>query len=87
MERIQKKMIFISYLSTTTAVNGKRFSIFFDSGCGDFVSRYDAIKRLVNRSNQEVQGPIQVGGVVALLNNPHMVFTQSNFHFLMEKLQ
>ena len=40
------------------AVNGRGFSVFFESGCGKFVSRYDAIKSLGNRSTQELQGPI-----------------------------
>ena len=49
------------YQLQTIEVNGKKFSLFFDSGCGDFVSRYDAIKRTGNKSKQEHKGPLKIG--------------------------
>ena len=51
------------YQLQTIEINGKRYSVFFDSGCGDFVSRYEAIKRLGTNARQELPGPIKIGGV------------------------
>ncbi|XP_066924707.1 uncharacterized protein [Clytia hemisphaerica] len=45
------------------SVNGKQFTIFYDSGCYDFIVRHHAIKKLGNRANQQYAGPITMGGV------------------------
>ena len=51
------------YELQTIEGNGKKFLLFFGSGCGDFVSRYDAIKRIGNKS----KGPVKIGGVGGLM--------------------
>ena len=53
----------------TIKINNNRYSIFFDSGCGDFVSRYNAIRSLTSNATQEHAGPItigRVGGVISV---------------------
>ena len=57
---IQDKAI---YILQTINVNNQQYNIFYDSGCGDMVSRYSAIKRLGRRAKQEYKGPVQLGGV------------------------
>ena len=57
---IQDKAI---YILQTIDVNNQQYNIFYDSGCGDMVSRYSAIKRLGRRAEQEYRGPVQLGGV------------------------
>ena len=54
------------YQLQTIQINGKRFNLFYDSGCGDFVSKYSAVLCLGNRARQEHPGPIQLGGVGGL---------------------
>ena len=44
-------------------INNNRYSIFFDSGCGDFVSRYSAIRSLASNTTQEHPGLMTIGGV------------------------
>ena len=46
-------------------IGGKDFNIFFDSGCGDLISRREAVKQLekMGRANNEVPGPISLTGV------------------------
>ena len=44
-------------------VANQRFPLFFDSGCGDFVSIYSAMQRMKSRATQEIPGPITIGGV------------------------
>ena len=36
---------------------------FFDTGCSDFVSCHDAIRKMERRCQQNVKGPIELGGV------------------------
>ena len=54
------------YILQTIQVNKQRFTLFFDSGCSDMVSRYDAIQRIGARAKQEIKGPINLGGVGAI---------------------
>ena len=51
------------YMLQTIKVDDHEYSIFYDSGCGDFVSRYNAIQRLGSRATQECIGPITLRGV------------------------
>ena len=51
------------YQLQTIKVNNERFTMFYDSGCGDVVSRFQAIKRLGTSAVQEHPGPIFLGGV------------------------
>ena len=59
-EEISEKAI---YLLQTIMVNGQCFTIFYDSGCGECVTRFNAIPRLGERAIQEYSGTIQLGGV------------------------
>ena len=57
-------------------VNNQCFTIFYDSGCGDFVVRKSAIDRIGNRSVLEFDGPINIGGVGDLkMQSPHGIHT------------
>ena len=59
------------YLLQTIMVNGNCFTIFYDNGCGGFMSRYQAVTRLGDKATQERSGSIQIGGVGGIV-------TQSN---------
>ena len=57
-------------------VDGQRYSIFFDSGCGDFVSRYRAVNKIGSKARQECHGPIQLGGVGGITTESlHGIYT------------
>ena len=47
----------------TIKINNHRYSIFFDSGCGNFVSRYKAVCSLTLHAFQEHPGPITIARV------------------------
>ena len=51
------------YMLQTVKVDDHQFTIFFDTGCSDMVSRYDAIKRIGGRAKLELKGPTLLGGV------------------------
>ena len=51
------------YILQTIKVNSQPFTIFYDTGCGDMVSKFSAIKRLGKKAKQECKGPIKLGGV------------------------
>ena len=51
------------YMLQTIEIDDQHYTIFFDSGCSDMVSRYDAIKRIGERAKLEVKGPTLLGGV------------------------
>ena len=51
------------YILQTIKVNSQQFTIFYDTGCGDMVSKHSAIKRLGNKAKLECKGPIKLGGV------------------------
>ena len=51
------------YIIQTIEVESKPYTIFFDSGCSDLVSRYEAIQTIGNRASLERKGPIYIGGV------------------------
>ena len=52
----------------TIKINNNRYSIFFDSGCVDFVSRHNAIRSLTSNATQEHAGPITIGGVEGVIS-------------------
>ena len=57
-------------------VDGQDYSIFYDSGCGDFVSKQDAVKRIGSRASQERKGPIKIGGVGgSITESPHGIYS------------
>ena len=52
------------YQLQTVHVDGHRYNIFYDNGCGNFVSRYKAVCRLGHsRATQLRKGPLALGGV------------------------
>ena len=51
------------FLLQTIKVDNYKYTIFFDSGCGDFVSRYEAVCLLRSHAHQEHPGPVKIGGV------------------------
>ena len=44
-------------------INVGIYSVFYDTGCYDIISRYQADKNIGNRAIQELPGPISIGGV------------------------
>ena len=64
------------YMLQTIKVDGRNYSIFYDTGCREFVSRHDAILRLQSRAHEELRGPITLGGVGGLTTEtPHGIFS------------
>ena len=51
------------YILQTIKVNKQNYSLFYDTGCCDMVSRYAAIKSIGSRAKQELSIPISIGGV------------------------
>ena len=66
------------YMLQTIQIDGKLYSIFYDSGCNDFISRFDAVRNLGNRAVQVCPGPIRIGGVGGIsTETPHGIFNVS----------
>ena len=66
------------YQLQTININGQPFNIFFDSGCSDFICRYEAIKRLGNNAYLEYDGEINMGGVGGIkAKSSHGIYTVS----------
>ena len=51
------------YMLQTINVDNERYTLFFDSGCSDMVSRYSAVQRIRGRASHELKGLIKLGGV------------------------
>ena len=53
------------YILQTIAVENQKLNIFFDSGCGDLVSKKEAISKLeeVGKAALVIPGPIALGGI------------------------
>ena len=51
------------YLLQRIQIGGRQFLMFFDTGCSDFLSKYDAIQNLPNNFNLVHPGPVSLGGV------------------------
>ena len=51
------------YLLQTVIINNKRFTIFFDNGCSDFLIKHSAIKDLGSSAIKESSLTTQIGGV------------------------
>lgn len=64
------------YMLQTIEVDNKAYTIFYDSGCGDFVTTQQAIKKLGKRAIQEYNGPVQLGGVGGIkAETPHGIYS------------
>ena len=69
-------------------INNSRYSVFFDSGCSNFVSRYNAIRSLTSNATQECPGPITIGGVRVVISVSQHGIYKVNLSPMMEvKLQ
>ena len=42
------------YMLQTIEVDGQQYTLFYDSGCGDFVATYDAIQRIGKKSKKRI---------------------------------
>ena len=53
------------YMLQTIQIEGKQFNLFYDSGCGDLVSRRGAVSILEKtvRAHREIAGPLLIKGV------------------------
>ena len=53
------------YILQTIVVENRKLNIFFDSGCGDLVSKKEAISKLeeVGKAGLVIPGPIALGGI------------------------
>ena len=64
------------YQLQTIKLNGKRFNIFYDNGCGDFIVRQSAVKKLQTHVIKEFDGTINIGGVGGIVKqSPHGIYT------------
>ena len=51
------------YMLQTISVDNEHFTLFFDAGCSDMLCRYKAIQKTGPKAQQEVKGPIVLGGI------------------------
>ena len=51
------------YILQTIKVDQQQYSLLYDSGCCEMVSKYDAVRRIGHRATEEVAGPISIGEV------------------------
>ena len=51
------------YILQTVKVDQQQYSLFYDIGCSEMVSMYDAVRRIGHTAVEEVAGPISIGGV------------------------
>ena len=63
------------YTLQTIRVDKELYTLFFDSGCSDLVSRYDAVKRMKNNASSELESPLPLGGVGDIkVESPHGIY-------------
>ena len=63
------------YILQTIKVDKKLYSLFYETGCCDMVSRYDAVKSIRSRAVQESSMPISIGGVGnSMIKSNHGIF-------------
>ena len=51
------------YILQTISIDNIPYTLFFDSGCGDLLCRYEAVQNMGQRAVQEFKGPVNLGGV------------------------
>ena len=51
------------YMLQTIKIGDQNYTLFFDTGCSDMVSRFNAIQRIGDKAKLEVKGPTLLGGV------------------------
>ena len=70
---VQEKGI---YQLQVVKVNNYRFTICYDSGCGDFVSRRSAIDKIGDEAVLKCDGSVNLGGIGGITTqSPHGVYT------------
>ena len=63
------------YMFQNILVNGHKELLFFDGGCGDLVSSWEAVQRLGGNAKQLFKGPIPLGGVGDMkIESPHGIY-------------
>lgn len=63
------------YILQIIKVDQQEYSIFYDTGCCNMVSRYNAIKTIGDRTVQEFHGHISIGGVDNVESKPaHLIY-------------
>ena len=76
------------YTLQTIQVHGNRFTIFYDIGRSELVTRFKAVEKLGKRAAQEYKGPISIDGVGDLkIDSYRGIYTTSGYHFTMEEMQ
>ena len=66
------------YLLQHINVNNRNYLIFYDNGCHNFISRFDAIKSLPSHCNCEYDGEVTLGGIGNITtNSPHGIYSVS----------
>ena len=64
------------FMLQTVKVDNNKFTIFYDTGCKDFLCRFESVQTLGNRANQEFDGQIGVRGVGGIgTNSPHGIYS------------
>ena len=63
------------YILQTVRIGCNQYTLFYDTGCGDLVCRYQAVRSIGDRAIQEFEGPITLGGVGDIkTQSPHGVY-------------
>ncbi len=63
------------YMLQTIKINNELYTIFYDSGCKQFVVEQNAVTRLGSRAFLEQQGPTKLSGVGGIqLETPHGIY-------------
>lgn len=51
------------YQLQTIKIDKHHYTLFFDSGCGDFVSCYKSVQQIGDKAQLEFDGTIKLGGI------------------------
>ena len=51
------------YMLQSILIDDHSYTIFYDSGCSDFISRHQAVQQLGSRTTQRFDGKIKMGGI------------------------
>ena len=66
------------YMLQTITINGQKYTLFFDTGCSDFVCRLEATRRIGERSTQLSNEPVSMGGVgCSISQSNHGIYSVS----------
>ncbi|XP_066931129.1 uncharacterized protein [Clytia hemisphaerica] len=66
------------FMLQSIQINKRTYTIFYDSGCSDFISRFEAVRHLGSNAIKQFSGDISMGGVGGSVNiTSHGVYTIS----------